>query len=465
MRQRALTTELAGQIAWAFLAAPRQQAGALAAQAALLFTEPHRWLLDLAVTVLAQYHGDLSAAPHAELAQAIEVSPVLLRAIEGAYFVDANAKSANRLHRHGYALAPIPQRTPTALRERLLSPLPQFEGAGDVARWLGVSFDELNWFSPAYSRHVAAEGPLAHYRYHVISKSNGRPRLLEAPKHRLATIQRKIARELLDAIPIHPATHGFVRGRSPLTHAREHCSKALVIRIDLADFFTSIRVSRVFALFRACGYCESVASVLARLVTHATPWRAIRDALPLPKADGQWSEVTRLRAAMKTIYTQPHLPQGAPSSPALANLCAFRLDSRLAAAAAHHGLTYSRYADDLTFSATDINFAPGRITQWVERIVLEEGFEPNPRKTQVMRPNGAQRVTGIVVNHSLNVARRDYDALKAQIYNCARGSWQVQNRTQVADFRRHLEGRVNWVEQVNSSRGKRLRALLAQIHW
>jgi hypothetical protein len=158
------------------------------------------------------------------------------------------------------------------------------------------------------------------------------------------------------------------------------------------------------------------------------------------------------------------LPQGAPTSPAVANLCALGLDRRLAGAAA--GAEYSRYADDLAFSG-DAAFAR-RTTGFATlaaAIALDEGFEVNFRKTRVMRRASRQRVCGLVVNERPNFARRDYDRLKAMLTNCRRHGAGGQNRDGHTDFRANLQGRVAWVEAVSPARGAKLRALFGAIDW
>ena len=136
--------------------------------------------------------------------------------------------------------------------------------------------------------------------------------MIERPKARLKEIQRWILREMLVWIPVHDAAHGFVRGRSARTHASAHLGRRLVMRFDLEDFFASVSAARVYGIFRTAGYPEAVAHMLTGLCTNVVP------------VDEPVSG--RLARRLAT----PHLPQGAPTSPALANLAAYRLDCRLA---------------------------------------------------------------------------------------------------------------------------------------
>lgn len=161
-------------------------------------------------------------------------------------------------------------------------------------------------------------------------------------------------------------------------------------------------------------------------------------------------------------FAWPHLAQGAPTSPALANLAAHRLDARLSALATKEGLAYTRYADDLCFSG---EFVGDRFLGWVEAIARDERFRIHPRKTRRMHRGTRQRVTSIVVNEHPNVDRPTFDRLKATLTNCVRHGPASQNRAEHPDFRAHLQGRIAWVSMVSPRRGEKLRALFDAIRW
>lgn len=336
--------------------------------------------------------------------------------------------------------------------------LPDLPSPGDLARWLGLSVAELDWLADIGSWRQRDQSALCHYRYRWIAKRSGGVRLLEIPKSRLLKIQRKILHEILDQVALHPAAHGCVRGRSIISNAAGHANRQALIRIDLGSFFTSIRHGRVQALFKTLGFPSATARYLAALTTNATPASVLRDA-PL--------EDTRRASRLELNHLDSrHLPQGAPTSAALANLVAWRLDLRLEQAAQASELRYTRYVDDLFFSSSSLG--PGRCRRFVDMvysIVLEEGFVPNFRKTRVMPRAVCQHVTGLVVNSHPNLDRAEFDRLKATLTNCARHGPASQNRAGVAQFRSHLLGRVAFCEQVNAARGKKLRCLFEAIDW
>jgi RNA-directed DNA polymerase len=255
---------------------------------------------------------------------------------------------------------------------------------------------------------------------------------------------------------VHDRANGFVAGRACLSGAQVHAGEAVVATFDLAEFFPSIGLGRIHGIFRSLGYPWAVARRLAGLCTTVTPREAFRRMPGSQRPD--WGR--------ETLYGVPHLPQGAPTSPALANLLAWTLDRRLHGLANSAGANYTRYADDLAFSG-GVGFARrlDHFHDGVVTIIREEGFSLNSSKTRIMRRDTCQRVTGIVVNEHCNVGRVAFDTLKAILHNCIRTGPAEQNRAGLPDFRGHLAGRLAWVEQVNPPRGAKLRRLFERIEW
>lgn len=303
-----------------------------------------------------------------------------------------------------------------------LAAVPPLPTVGDLASWLELSVDELL----VYARRW--RGGSRHYHVREVRKRTTGVRLLEIPKSRLRALQRRVLHGLLDLVPCHPAAHGFLKGRSIVTGAQGHVGQTIVVSMDLRDFFESVSRNRVLGLFLTLGYPRAVARALSALCSS-------------PRGC---------------------LPQGAPTSPALANLCAFGLDVRLAGLARSLGATYTRYADDLTFSGSR---GLADLSVLVDVIAREEGFALNHRKTEVMRRARCQQVTGVVVNERVNWRRDDWDALKATLWNCVRFGPAGQNREEVPDFRAHLRGRVAHAVHLNPQRGARLLALWEEVPW
>jgi RNA-directed DNA polymerase len=313
----------------------------------------------------------------------------------------------------------------------------------ELASWLGIGASTL-------TAYADRSGFARHYRYRWIAKRTGGHRLLEAPKPRLRQLQRYVLDGIVAAIPPHEAAHGFVAGRSVKTFVAPHVGRDVVIRVDLEAFFTSISAARVAAIFWTAGYPEGVARTLARLCTHTTPSEVYRDRAP--------TSLARLRGR--------HLPQGAPTSGALANLAAYRFDVRVAALAAAIGAHYTRYADDVVLSGDRrmLRAAPSLIAR-LGAIAFEEDFALNFRKTRVMTASERQHVAGLVLNARAAPPRNQIERLRATLHNCTQTGPAAQNRDGHPDFRAHLLGRISWVASVAPASGARLRAIFDRIQW
>ena len=356
-----------------------------------------------------------------------------------------------------------PRSRPVVVTRMLRNPwhLPVLHGLEDVGRLLRLDVGELEWF--ADGRHLArgaAAVPLQHYRVSTRLAPSGAVRVLEAPKPRLKAMQRLLLARVLHGVPPHDAAHGFRPGRSVATYAALHAGQAVVLRMDLEGFFASVSVGRVYGILRTAGYPEPVAHCLAGLCTTVLP-RSAWARVPRPAdelLEAHWRLGRRLAA--------PHLPQGAPTSPVLANLAARRLDVRLTALAVSWGGAYTRYADDLAFSGgRGWGRGTSRLIDAVAAIAASEGFRVNDRKTAVLPRAGRQLLGGLVVNERPHVGRVEVDRLKAVLHNCVRNGPSSQNHDGVLDFRGHVTGRVAWVAQHDAARGARLRTTLDAVDW
>lgn len=435
---------IATALAHAFLADAEQPGGrgaaALQARAVQCLGEDAPWLRPLAAAVATELIRRREWHTVPTLAAWLRELPQL----DDAFDPERELPRVRRLLLRPARMA----RAPFALEALRL---PRWDTPADLAAWLDIPLDRLEWLTGRaqdFRETQADRRPGAHYHPLLKAKRSGGLRLIEIPKPGLKQVQQKLLAGLLDAIPTHEGVHGFVRGRSAITHAREHAGHAVVIAFDLRDFFNSIGVARIRALWRTLGYPEGVAEALARLGTTRTPL-AVRERL---LDDGGIDFMGAKRLASR------HLPQGAPTSPALANLCAFGLDLRLEGLAWRFGARYGRYADDIVFSGPPELAARSRTLQaWVRAIAQDEGFALHPGKTRRMPAHRRQAVTGIVVNERPNLARDAYDRLRAQLHACAAegcdpGTWM------------QLQGQVGWACQlVAPSRAQKLQRMLAVV--
>ena len=320
-------------------------------------------------------------------------------------------------------------------------PLPRLTTTTQLQDWLALPEGQLTRFADLRALSAMATDAFApHYWHHLIPKSDGHLRLIEEPKPFLKHLQRRILHGLLDHIPAHDAVFGFVPKRNAIMGAARHAGEAMVVRFDLSDFFPSIPFTRIYALFRTIGYPRAVAMHLTGMTTAITPQHILRTP----------------HLAAPDALSNRHLPQGAPTSPALANLCALQLDRRLTGLARSLNANYTRYADDLTFSG-DTYIAP-ILLRVMPQIIAATGFRLNPAKTRVMPAHTRQTVTGLNVNQRVNIQRTTYDLLKAIIHRLSR---PTDPRRHDRHFLTHFAGQIAWLEQVHPQRGARLRDALA----
>ncbi|MFN7974826.1 MAG: reverse transcriptase domain-containing protein [Acidobacteriota bacterium] len=312
--------------------------------------------------------------------------------------------------------------------------LPVLRTGAEVASAMGITLSRLRWLT--FHRRGAT---LVHYHRYDIPKKTGGRRHISAPKPALDGAQRYILENILHKIPSEPAAHGFLPGRSIVTNATEHVASAVVVNLDVKDFFPSFTFRRVKGLFqKRLGYGEAVATVLALLCTEP------------PRVPARF-EGRRLWIALG----ERSLPQGACTSPAITNLLCRRLDRRLSGLASAMGFAYTRYADDLTFSGDD-GAAVGKLLAIVRGVLRQEGLAENGEKTRIMRHGRRQEVTGVVVNEKLGVTREERRRLRAILHNCAKNGLARENRGAHPRFADHLKGKVSFVTMVDPERGKPL---------
>lgn len=273
--------------------------------------------------------------------------------------------------------------------------LPEIASVKALAEAMGVAVAELRFL--AFDRALSR---VSHYKRFTLPKKTGGLREISAPMPRLKRAQYWILDNLLARAPLHEAAHGFVPGRSIVTNAAAHVGRDVVVNLDLKDFFPSLTYRRVKGKFRGLGYSEQVATVLALIATE-------------PDVDEIEIDGERLYAARGPR----RLPQGAPTSPALTNLVCARLDARLSGLAASLGFAYTRYADDMTFSASgEAAGKVGPLLKYAGEIVAAEGFTVHPDKTRVMRRGGHQEVTGLTVNERVAVPRQTLRRFRALLH-------------------------------------------------
>jgi RNA-directed DNA polymerase len=247
-----------------------------------------------------------------------------------------------------------------------------------------MSLNNLKAFKPIepkrlehYSRNISEK-----YNHFEIEKKSGGMREISAPDPYLLFIQRQIVKLLLHSYQPTEQSHGFIHERSIVTNAELHINKKYVLNIDLADFFPSIKTKRIiFALEnKPFDYSKEMAQFIARF-----------------------------------SVCNSKLPQGAATSPILSNIVCKDLDLKLYHFAIKYKQTYTRYADDMTFSGYR-RIYDQEFFKELNSIIHSEKFKIKKSKTRIQTRNRRQEVTGIVVNEKLNVNRKYIRELRAMIH-------------------------------------------------
>lgn len=339
------------------------------------------------------------------------------------------------------------------VREAGLPELPHLDA---LAELLCTDRNRLIWLA---ARPFLTDRLCAHYTLRELPKKSGGTRLLMVPLPRLKAVQRELSARLVSLLPLHSAAHGFRVRRSALTGASEHAGREVVISADISDFFPSFTFRRVAGYFRSLGYGRGVSVTLGNLMTCRLLDAAVHN-------KGKWRQAGFSHHAETRVRIHPELPQGAPTSPGIANAICWRMDKRLSALARKFGGDYTRYADDLTFSGgAEMSRNAGKLLHLVRRIVKTEGLALNEKKTRIMRRNRQQRVTGIVVNEKPNLSRRDFDRLKAILHNCIKHGPENQNRENHPDFQGRIRGKIAHWQHIAPARGSKLFAMYQKIVW
>lgn len=261
--------------------------------------------------------------------------------------------------------------------------------ARGVARLLEIPYGTLVY-------HLYVVPPERRYVTFKIPKKSVGERAIFVPGNSLKLIQKKLNQVLRCVYQPKPSVHGFVPNRSIVTNAKAHAGKRYVLNIDLKDFFPAINFGRVRGMFMALPYGlnPEVATVLAQICCH-----------------------------------ENHIPQGAPTSPIISNMICAKLDSQLQKLAKQYRCTYTRYADDITFSTTTPNFPKDLayilviedsskvfLGKALYSIIKENNFEINELKLRIQNEKEHQEVTGITVNQFPNLDRRFIRQIRAMLH-------------------------------------------------
>ena len=328
--------------------------------------------------------------------------------------------------------------------ERLVSmELPVIKDDKELADFLDIEYKKLRFLT--YHRDVVR---FDNYTRYTIPKKKGGVRNIAAPKKVLKSSQRAILDNILSKVNVSECAHGFLKGKSVVSGASVHksdSSNELLINMDLENFFPTISFERVRGMFQKFGYSGYVSSLLAMICTYC---------------ERMEMEVKGEKVYVKT--SDRILPQGAPSSPMITNIICRRLDKRLNGLAEKYDFTYSRYADDMSFSFKkgsivlsnedkEDDITLGKILGIISKIIKEEGFVINEKKTKFLRENNRQAITGIVINNDeIGVPKKWVKNLRAAVFNASKLRDCSSNIPY--DVINEIKGMTSWLSYVNKER-------------
>ena len=277
------------------------------------------------------------------------------------------------------------------------------------------------------------------YLSYPIAKRHGKAtRWIDAPQEELKGVQETILNKLLYRYMVHPNCVGFVRGKNVTDGARQHLGSVQLLNMDLKNFFGTINQGRV-----------------SKLLTFLfTRYKKIIDA----KFKFTAHDV-RLIAELVTF--KGRVPQGAPTSPAISNLCCNNLDRALTELARKNKCLYTRYADDMSFSTQQSSkqFDIGKLIKQVIAFVEKEQFKVNYKKTRIQRQHNRMTVTGVVVNEKLSTPKWYWRNFRAKLHNLVVGQIPV-NYEEYQEIR----GVAEWIKMLHPTRGEKFLSMIGKLN-
>ncbi|MEZ2348087.1 reverse transcriptase family protein [Terriglobus sp. RCC_193] len=303
------------------------------------------------------------------------------------------------------------------------------------------------------------------YRHFYIRKRAGGARLIFVPEPELLKAQRWITEHLLNLIQVHRRSFAFSPGSSIVKCASKHCGAQWLIKFDVRDFFTSISEIQVYRVFRSLNYGRLVSFELSRICTFA-PEMSPRYEL------GAWRNWHQSNIDFYEHKGIGYLPQGAPTSPMLSNLVMRELDEVLMLIGKEHGLVYTRYADDLTFSTKSTKYSRAQakaLQKKVQKCLVSEGLRLKATKTTITPPGSRKVVLGLLVDGVTPALPREFKSLLRQHFHYLEDDVAKHARKRqfdsISGMRRHIRGLIDFANMVDSSYASPLLHRFNEIDW
>lgn len=290
--------------------------------------------------------------------------------------------------------------------------LPVISTMDEMSRETRVSIDML--------RYLTYRTDFLYKEYKIIKKGKSKKyRVIAQPCRELKAIQGWILRNILDKLRPSPFSKGFEKGESILSNAVPHIGSNFILNIDLEDFFPSITSPKVFNVFLSLGYNRRISSILTNICTYKS-----------------------------------RLPQGAPTSPKLANLVCSRLDMRIQGYAGIRGIKFTRYADDITLSAQTFKKIE-KAGYFLNTIIPSEDFKINMSKTTLCGPRRQKKVTGLVVSHDrAGIGREGFRLIRSKIHKLFTGN---------NDNYEHVYGMLSYIYSVDKRNYRKIISYIEKL--
>lgn len=286
-----------------------------------------------------------------------------------------------------------------------------------LSNLVGIKWDTL--------KKLVDDNVKSYHKFYITKKDKISKREILAPSEELSYIQKYIQTEILNKVRISDSCYGFVSGKNIIDNAKRHLNSEMILNIDLKDFFPSISSDRVYYIFhKLCGYDKTLSFCLTKLVTYRNM-----------------------------------VPQGACTSPIISNIVLYMLDIRLLKLSEKNSISYTRYADDITFSGSR-NKINQQLYKLVRKIVEDEGFKLNTKKVHFSSNSQRQEVTGLIINDGKIRIKRNYiRKIEQELYYIEKFGLEnhIKNMGIHNSFYvEHLKGKIMFVREVDNDKGNKL---------
>lgn len=295
------------------------------------------------------------------------------------------------------------------------------------------------------------------YKRFKLRKKKGGYRLIQTPQSEIKYLQRWILKNILEKQPSHQSCKGFDISTSIKSNAEQHLNKEAILKIDFLRFFDSVNEKQVYRIFKTIGYHGNVALAMAKICT-IVPDKLIIDSFR--------KHEKKLKDAV-LAHGLGILAQGAPTSPKLSNLFCLSLDNRLTKLAEKNNLSYTRYADDLTFSG-ELNVLLS-VKKSIYKIVWDEKLFINTGKTKLLKRGSPFFVTGLSVhNKKVTVPKKKKKEIEHHLHHCIKNGVQnhlLKSNIQNRNFKDWLFGNIAFVYSVEKQLGEQYFKIFNNIQW